>query len=412
MVAAARGREDTRSTCPLRCKEVAGARCASLSDAIYAEERSLALAIDGLWDRGGTERQIVAIGCGMQARGWNVRVLSRWGLDPNGEHAEELRAAGVAVVVRPISPVISRRVRSIRARVLPAAEELRSMQAAFGWIGHEFARGEIVHEIPYFGRLPGPARRLYARRRAPIVHTILGTPSDPVQAAAPWAVVTSDGSPVVRHSEPVEWIPCMTSRRIQPTRHSSGETCDLLFVGRLVKSKGVDLLLRALDGVDVRCRLTVIGDGPEREYLEEVAPDGVRFIGSLPMEEVLLAMASADVVVVPSRREGVELQEGMPTVISEALACGCPVLATDVGGIKHIFTAGGEPAGWLVKPDSVDALRAAISAAGVANLTSLRRGAANAYRRLLDPDVVLAKYEAAYERAVRRLSGQLNAGPA
>ena len=112
----------------------------------------------------------------------------------------------------------------------------------------------------------------------------------------------------------------------------------LLYVGRLVAVKGLDLLLDAFAQLTQKWRdveLLLVGDGAERGALEHQATDlGIRdkvhFVGAQPHEQVVLWMNAGDVFCLPSHKEG------LPTVLLEALACGIPIVATSVGGIPEI----------------------------------------------------------------------------
>jgi glycosyltransferase involved in cell wall biosynthesis len=127
----------------------------------------------------------------------------------------------------------------------------------------------------------------------------------------------------------------------------------ITFVGNLVEVKGVDVLIRALGTVrqrGVRFRGAIVGDGPLRGSLERLIEscglrDCVRLIGSCPLERVPLWHQATDLLVVPSRSEGI------PNVIREAQACGTPFLASDVGGVAEVASAEA-----LVPPDDVAAL--------------------------------------------------------
>ena len=100
---------------------------------------------------------------------------------------------------------------------------------------------------------------------------------------------------------------------------ASKDKVDVLFAGRLIKEKHVDLLLQALHGTQLTAK--VIGTGPERKRLERYAhllglDSSVTFTGVLTEDEVYAAMKSAGCVVLPSEREGFGL------VVLEAVACG------------------------------------------------------------------------------------------
>lgn len=101
----------------------------------------------------------------------------------------------------------------------------------------------------------------------------------------------------------------------------------------------------ALDGV----HLLVVGDGPLRASLETqadgAAPGRVRFTGVLPGPQE--ALAAADVLVLPSRTEG------MPGVVIEAGLSGCPAVASRVGGVAEIVRDG-ETGVVVASPDDLD----------------------------------------------------------
>jgi len=110
------------------------------------------------------------------------------------------------------------------------------------------------------------------------------------------------------------------------------ETVDILYVGRLIKDKRVDLLLEALDLVrqrrpEIRC--LIVGDGIERPSLTALAErlklnDNVRFAGFLPeSDDVYRLMKSSRLFAFLSEREGFGI------VVIEAAACGLPVVVVD-----------------------------------------------------------------------------------
>jgi glycosyltransferase involved in cell wall biosynthesis len=133
----------------------------------------------------------------------------------------------------------------------------------------------------------------------------------------------------------------------------------LVAVGRASPEKGFDVLLEAVhlarrDGTDVT--LDIVGDGPDRAALEARSAQlglagAVRFLGPLPRAVLYERMAAAHAVVVPSRREGLGL------VAVEALALGRPVIASRVGGLPEVVTAG---TGMLVPPEDPAALAHAL----------------------------------------------------
>lgn len=132
----------------------------------------------------------------------------------------------------------------------------------------------------------------------------------------------------------------------------------VLFAGRLVAYKGVDILLRALCGLAVDA--WILGDGPERPRLERLAArlglnDQVRFLGYRPRDQLRAAMHRAAVLVLPS----VSSAEAFGIVQIEALASGLPVINTFLPtGVNFVSPHG--VTGWTVPPGDVPALRAAI----------------------------------------------------
>jgi glycosyltransferase involved in cell wall biosynthesis len=137
---------------------------------------------------------------------------------------------------------------------------------------------------------------------------------------------------------------------------------DVIFAGRLIAEKNVDLLLRALArlrGGARPVRALVVGDGPERHRLERLRDElglapAVTFTGSLPSgDDVFAAMKAAKVLVLPSTREGF----GM--VVLEANACGIPVItvSSPANAATELIRDGHN--GWIV-PATADALAAAV----------------------------------------------------
>lgn len=117
----------------------------------------------------------------------------------------------------------------------------------------------------------------------------------------------------------------------------------LLYVGRIIPYKGVDVLLRALPSVLREApgvRLDVVGDGEDRAMNEALArtlglSDHVTFHGAVAHDAVARAMQAADVLVMPSRTGEDGRVEGLGNVSKEALATGLEVVLTDSGGMPE-----------------------------------------------------------------------------
>ena len=117
---------------------------------------------------------------------------------------------------------------------------------------------------------------------------------------------------------------------------------NILFVGDLLPVKGVDLLVKVFARLktEIDCKLTMLGDGKEynrlRAFFSQKGLDGdVVFRGEIAPKEVRLEMARADVLLLPSRREG-----GLPNVLLEAMVEGCPIVASSAGGILELIDDG------------------------------------------------------------------------
>ncbi len=136
----------------------------------------------------------------------------------------------------------------------------------------------------------------------------------------------------------------------------------VVYVGRFVESKGMRELIAAaqqLAETNDRFRLALIGDGVMKsELLTMVASAGltnkVYLPGGLAPDQVAEWIGASDVLTLPS------WSEGYPNVVVEALACGRPAVATDVGGTREILTPDN---GILIPPRDVPALLAGLTQA-------------------------------------------------
>jgi glycosyltransferase involved in cell wall biosynthesis len=133
----------------------------------------------------------------------------------------------------------------------------------------------------------------------------------------------------------------------------------LLSVGGLIPRKGFDVLIRALKILideyhEKDLYLVIIGDGESRQDLGDLVAalelkDRVRFTGPVPHRDLYAWYSAADLFCLASDREG------WPNVILESLACGTPVVATDIWGVPEILVS--EEVGLLTKRDDRDIAR-------------------------------------------------------
>lgn len=128
------------------------------------------------------------------------------------------------------------------------------------------------------------------------------------------------------------------------------------FIGQLIPRKGLDLLLQTLsEWRGAEWRLAIVGEGEERPKLERMVADlnlaqRVRFFGF--RSDRLALLRAFDVFVMPSRLEGV------PRCLMEAMACGIPIVASDIPGCRDLISPG--RTGLLFSSDDSMSLRRAL----------------------------------------------------
>lgn len=123
------------------------------------------------------------------------------------------------------------------------------------------------------------------------------------------------------------------------------EKFSILFIGRLIEEKGILPLLDSISRLPKDINVYIIGDGPLKEHIEEVAKknQNLHFLGKIDNNLTPIFYSAADLIVVPS------YEETLGRVSMEALACRTPVVASNTGGIKEVVD---ESVGVLVDVDS------------------------------------------------------------
>jgi glycosyltransferase involved in cell wall biosynthesis len=111
----------------------------------------------------------------------------------------------------------------------------------------------------------------------------------------------------------------------------------LVSVGALIERKGQDLVIGALPAIP-GARLILVGKGEDEEHLRQLARDldvseRVHFAGSIDHDLLPVILSAADAMVLPT------VSEGLANAWVEALACGTPVVTTDVGGVRELITS-------------------------------------------------------------------------
>ena len=140
----------------------------------------------------------------------------------------------------------------------------------------------------------------------------------------------------------------------------------LISVGHLVARKGHHIAIEALPGLPPKTRLIIAGQGPEAKTLRDLAErlgvsERVHFAGQIPNPDLADGYSAADALVLCSDREG------WANVLLEAMACGTPVIATNIWGTPEVVN--GHAAGCLMQDRSPSGLQRAFSSL-FANLPS------------------------------------------
>ncbi len=135
--------------------------------------------------------------------------------------------------------------------------------------------------------------------------------------------------------ENIHIIPNGVSEKYFQKRTNNKLKLELLSVGRLTNQKRIDRVIKAVGKMNAPVHLTVVGDGEDRNDLEElanvVAKDKVTFVGEKKPQYVREYYKDSDIFVIPSDKEG------MPIVMLEAMAAGLPVVGSNVLGIHELL---------------------------------------------------------------------------
>ncbi len=225
-----------------------------------------------------------------------------------------------------------------------------------GDVAWERARGEGLTELGLDEFQSAPAAPPWARwvsRRAAFARAarLVITPSEYLRR-----IVVGWGVDPRRTVTVPNGVALDEFRAFAPARRERGRPLEVIWVGRMVSHKGLDVLLAAvcaLDGV----RLTLVGDGPMAPALRAMAArDGlepvVAFHGACPRGEALARLARSHVLALPSQ------YEGLSHALIEACAAGVPAVASDRGGNPEVIEHG--RSGLLAPYGRVDDLRDAL----------------------------------------------------
>ena len=183
------------------------------------------------------------------------------------------------------------------------------------------------------------------------------------------------------------WVPSPEATSVPPLR--------VLTVCRLVEKKGVDTLLKALAELrrqyGMAWRLTIAGDGPQRESLHRLAKelgltDPINWLGAVSNEQVPGLLKDTDLFALPCRTSSTGDRDGIPVVLMEAMACGVSVVSGDLPAIRELVQD--RHSGRLV--DGTDAPALAKVLAELAADSGLRARLASNGRRRVEEEFSLS----------------------
>jgi L-malate glycosyltransferase len=317
-------------------------------------------------DFGGTESFLLALARGLDRERFRPTVIS---LRPCGRIAHQIAGLGVGVSSLEMSDEPRLR------EMLAGTRELASRIDELGI--------DVVHSLLYRANVLAAIAARWSRTRPRMIagqRSLTAFGGAPARRAARWTRRLCDR--VVAVSEAAR-LALIERERCDPERIvviENGVDCDRFKprdpvgirralgispagrviggMGRLSPKKGFQDLIAAaalLDSAGMPVELVLVGDGPERARLEQQAHDAgldgrTRFLGHRGDVEDLYPVF--DVFVLPS------YEEGSPNVLLEAMASGCPVVATAVGGTPAIL--GEPPVGRLVAPGDPAAVAASL----------------------------------------------------
>jgi glycosyltransferase involved in cell wall biosynthesis len=281
---------------------------------------------------GGAERQLAYLAGVLVAEGCEIHVASTRG----GENLPRLQASGAAIHLLDTSsshdPRLFTRLRRTIAQVQPALVHcwLLQMELMGGLAATMAGVPWVFAERSSSGAYP-PTVKNYLRVRAAAFASAIVSNS---RGGDHYWRDRHSGVPryVIGNALPLDEIRAAPADQ----RHARSGEVSVLFAGRLDAGKNAEVLVRALARIRSasRVRAVLCGDGPLRAHIE-------RLIGEHGLQErVRLAgyvqnfwslLKSADVLVSPSRFEG------SPNIVLEAMACGCPLVVSDIPAHREIL---------------------------------------------------------------------------
>lgn len=228
---------------------------------------------------------------------------------------------------------------------------------------------KLLYRIPYYvlllgGDVPGFSPReltRYHRLTRPIIHLLWREAQGVIANSKGLQELASKSLPQVK----IKVLTNGVDKKLFSSTRIHGENpkeINILFAGRFTPQKGADFLLNTLTLINSdipKTNIWLVGDGPERKNIEQLAAQhnfnekfSIVFLGWKPIEELYELYRQADIFILPSR------DEGMATVLLEAMATALPVVATKVPGSEELVHDGVN--GFLVNKDDSEGFAQAL----------------------------------------------------
>ena len=226
-----------------------------------------------------------------------------------------------------------------------------------GWVAWLLKKTRGIPYAVYFGGsdIPGANPSRY-KRIYPFITPLLKT----IWRGAEFRTVCSEelarlGNKADPTSEFIVVPNGVETDRFKPIERVANAKVKILFIGRLIPRKGFQRVVQALPKIKELTskpfEIEVVGTGESQTELDRMAEklgvsELIHYVGTVPYEKLEKSYQYADIFVLTS------LSEGMPAVILEAMGCGLPVVASDVGGNNELVEEGVN--GYLIKGDDVE----------------------------------------------------------
>lgn len=357
---------------------------------------------------GGGERVVVDLSKDLKRRGDDVLVVSLY--EGHGTHLEqELRASGVSVEFlgkrRGPDPRMLFRIRRVISQFRPDVIHTHLYTLRYVWPAIAGTKGAVrmhtVHsvaerEVTPLGSVVQRLAFVFGRVQAVAISEEVARTVERRYGIKPTVIMNG--------IDTEKFVPMSADARAAWRREHGLEQDAVLFVSvaRLSPEKNIAGVLEAFSSLVPRCpraRLLVVGDGPLRDELDAGARrlgcwQQCKFLGRRSDVERIVGASDASVMF--------SLYEGGPLSVVEAMACGMPVIASDVGAVRDMISDGSS--GIVIPKNDRDALRRAMEALYNDQLGRSRIGSAARARalRALSVTAMGGAYRDLYARRIDR----------